>query len=103
MVDAWDVKEDGKYDPSKVVEAFVDGEMRKGIWKMTGKKGHFKYIQSEGVEMRDETIEEKGAGKFTDMAIEAKKQVLRTSFNKARENREEKAVGASRPDLTHGR
>ena len=58
------------------VDALVHGELRKGIWRITGKKGHYKYIQTEGVEMRDETIEEQGGGKLTGMAIDAKKHML---------------------------
>ena len=100
LVDHWDEKEDGKYDASKVVEAEVQGATRRGIWKMIGKHGHFKYIQSEGVEMRDETLEEKGIGKLTDMAIDAKKQVLLSNITTARENREENAVQAPQLDLT---
>ena len=49
--------EDGEYDASKVVDEFVDAEMRKGIWKMLGKKGHYDFIESEGVDTREETTE----------------------------------------------
>ena len=100
LVENWDEKEDGKYDASKVVEAEVQGATRRGIWKMIGKQGHFKYIQSEGVEMRDETLEENGTGKLTEMAIDAKKQVLLSNITTARENREENAVQAPQLDLT---
>ena len=37
LVEDWDEKGDGKYDPSKVTDAFVHGGTRKGIWKITGK------------------------------------------------------------------
>ena len=50
--------------------------------------------------MRDETIEEKGGGKLTDMAIDAKKQVLLRNITTARQNREENAVEAPQLDLT---
>ena len=42
----WNEKEDGKYDASKVGEAFVQGATRKGIWEMSGKKCNLKYIYS---------------------------------------------------------
>ena len=100
LVENWDEKEYGKVDPFKVVDALVHGELRKGIWRITGKKGHYKYIQSDGVEMRDETIEEQGGGKLTDMAIDAKKQVLLRNITTARQNREENAVEAPQLDLT---
>ena len=78
----------------------MQGATRKGIWKMICKKDHFKYLQSKCVEMRDETLEEKGTGKLTDMAIDAKKQVLLSNITTARENREENAVQAPQLDLT---
>ena len=99
LVEDWDEKDDGKYDPSKVVDALVHGGLRKGIWRMTGKKGHYKYIQAEGVEIGDETIEEQGGGKLTDMAIDAKKQVLLRHITTARQNREENAAEAPQLDL----
>ena len=78
----------------------MKGEVRQGIWRMIGKKGHFEHIECEGVEMREETVEEEGAGKLVEMANEAKKQVLRSSAVESRENREEKAVEISRRDRT---
>jgi len=79
LVDDWD-KEDGVYDASKVVSEFVGGEMRSGIWKMKGKKGHFEYVEKEGIMTRETTVEEQGAGKLVEAAIEAKSRVLRNSF-----------------------
>ena len=54
---------------------------------MLGKKGHFEDVQSEGILTRETAVEEQGAGKLVDMAIEAKKQVLRNSFTRARQDR----------------
>ena len=89
LVEDWD-KEDGVFDASKVLSAFVGGEMRSRICKMKDKKGHFEYVEKEGIMTRETTVEEQGAGKLLEMAMEAKKQVLRNSFTKARVTREEK-------------
>ena len=48
---------------------------------------------------RETTVEEQGAGKHVEAAIEAKSQVLRNSFTEGRKTREEKAVEAPRPAL----
>ena len=98
LVDDWD-EEDGKYDASKVVQEFVGGQTRSGIWKTKGKKGHYEYVEKEGIITRETTVEEQGAGKLVEAAIEAKSQVLRNSFTEGRKTREEKAVEAPRPAL----
>ena len=98
LVDDWD-EEDGKYDASKVVQEFVGGQTRSGIWKTKGKKGHYEYVEKEGIITRETTVEEQGAGKLVEAAIEAKSQVLRNSFTEGRKTREEKAVEAPRPGL----
>ena len=48
---------------------------------------------------RETTMEEQGAGKRLEFAMDAKKHVLRNSFTKSRMTREERAVEPSRPDL----
>ena len=61
LVEDWD-EEDGKYDASKVVQEFVGGQTRSGIWKTKGKKGHYEYVEKEGMITRETTVEEQGAG-----------------------------------------
>eukprot|EP00974_Lingulodinium_polyedra_P128309 11205542-Lingulodinium_polyedra.AAC.1 len=58
----WDEKEDGKYDPSKVVEEDVFGKKEKGIWKQVGKQGHLRYRERQATVVRDVTVEEEGSG-----------------------------------------
>jgi len=77
----------------------VGGQTRSGIWKTKGKKGHYEYVEKEGIITRESTVEEQGAGKIVEAAIEAKSQVLRNSFTEGRKTREEKAVEAPRPAL----
>ena len=91
LVDDWD-EEDGKYDASKVVQEFVGGQTRSGIWKTKGKKGHYEYVEKEGIITRETTVEEQGAGKLVEAAIEAKSQVLRNSFTEGRKTREERQL-----------
>ena len=66
---------------------------------MKGKKGNFEYVEKEGSMTRETTMEEQGAGKRLEFAMDAKKHVLRNSFTKSRMTREERAVEPSRPDL----
>ena len=96
LVDAWDPVEDGEFDESKVVEQKVFGKVQKGIWVLKGKKGHYEFEEHDGTLMREKTREEEGCGDLVDMAIEAKKEVLHGSFNKARENRDAIAIEAPR-------
>ena len=72
------------------------GKVQRGIWVLKGKKGRYEFQEHDGTWMREATMEEEGCGSLVDMAIEAKKEVLHSSFNKARENREAIAIEAPR-------
>ena len=50
---AWDEKVDGPWDPSKVVEEKIDGKMRKGIYKLVGRRGVWVREQFEGTQLKD--------------------------------------------------
>ena len=92
--DAWDEKLDGKFDPSKVVEAEVFGKVKRGIWKTVGRHGVFDYDQYDGTALKDVAIEENGAGDFVDQAIAAKSGAILAGFDANSSERTAKAVEA---------
>ena len=91
----WD-SDDGEYDKSKVVEAEVFGALKKGIWKVIGKKGHYKYTGYEDKEVQHNKIEDDGTGLFAAEAIRAKKAALLEGHAGAEKVRNDNAVQAKK-------
>ena len=90
----WD-DSDGKYTDEQVVEEEeVFGVVRKGVWKLLGKKGHFKYEGFDKTEVEHTREEEAGRSSLTPQAIAAKEKALLAGFNQREEERAKVAVEA---------
>ena len=46
--DKWNVEVDGAFDQEKVVEEFIFGKKRKGIWKVVGREGVWDFKDFQG-------------------------------------------------------
>ena len=70
--DKWNVEVDGAFDQEKVVEEFIFGKKRKGIWKVVGREGVWDFKDSQGRTVRKTSVEESGRKDIAGGAIEAK-------------------------------
>jgi hypothetical protein len=95
--EAWDETIDGKYDPAKVVERKVFGQVRKGIFKNVGREGVFDHDEYDGTTHKEITTEEAGEGPLVTQAIAAKSEVILASFDAESAQRSAKAVEATPP------
>ena len=92
--DCWNEKEDGKFDPEKVVEEVVFGEKKRGIWVLKGKKGHIRFEERDDQVMEDITREEKGSGDIVEHAVNTKRQALVNAMSAAASSRDAVTVDA---------
>ena len=93
--DDWD-SDDGEFDASKLTDELVFGEVKRWMWVLNGNTCHSAYDQSDDTLTRGNTLEIHCDGTLWGMAIESKKQGLRTRFNKTREHRDDVAIEAPR-------
>jgi hypothetical protein len=89
---AWDEKQDGKWDASRVVEEDVFGVRTKGVWKFLQQKGRHEFDEFDGTVTKDIAEEAKGSGNLAEQAVKAKSDVLLAAAATASKERELKAV-----------
>ena len=89
----------GKIDATKVTEAVVFGQKRKGIWKLKGREGVWDSIDEDFTEINDQTVEEDGEGTLTEQAINAKTKCMSDAMSAVRKARQELTVEAPRLGL----
>ena len=93
----WDPTSYGELDESKVVEETINGKSIRGIYVMTGKKGHYKVQSYDDRAQRQETEEHsrKDAKEmFADQALQNKVDAINAVFHENQRDREASAVAA---------
>jgi len=84
---------------SKVVEEVVFGKECKGLWRVIGKKGHFKFSEYDDKSMKLTTREHTGRGPFAAQALEAKTTAILASQQEIAKTRDNVSVQAKAFDL----
>ena len=72
----WNEKEDGVFDKSKEVEEFIMGKTRKGCWVFKGRAGVWEAQEEHTSKIKDERVEDEGAGVLQEAAMTQKKVIM---------------------------
>ena len=97
----WDTARHGEWDPSKEVEAWIDGAYRKGVWRSVGQEGVYDFEAYEDTGVEERVIEDDGKQEiFAEEAFQAKKQAALDTLHKQAKDREATSVKAKENDMT---
>jgi hypothetical protein len=97
LLEDWDTTDYGPADPTKVVEELLFGKLRKGIWRLVGKKGHYTFKEYDDRGVKVSTREHSGEGPFATQALEAKTQAFQASHDEAAKLRDNATVEGAKP------
>ena len=87
LVENWNTKLDGEFDPTKVLEKTIFGKLQKGIYVRRGREGVFKARRKDVTQSRDETVQDDGQGAFSEIAQAAKRETIRKDMQQFEKER----------------
>ena len=92
--DSWDAKKDGEYDETKLVTEKIFGQLKQGIWVLRGRSGVFEWTANEKKSFKRVTMEDDGAGPFSEQRHEKIMNELHSGLEQADKKRKENCVVA---------
>ena len=99
QVDAWDTEKYGQLDPEKVVTETVFDEVKKGVWLLEGKRGHYELEEFDERAFKERRIEDDGKEPFAEERQQAKRATVTDGLRTVSKARESKAIDMPTVDI----
>jgi hypothetical protein len=96
----WDEAKDGPLPKDKVVEHFVFGELRRGVFKEVGEAGRYDVEEYQDNALEEHLQHHDGTGPLAEQGLANKKEALQGVFQEAADGRDARAVQAPQQPLT---
>ena len=97
----WNPEKHGEWDPAKEVDHFVDGALRKGVWRQVGEEGVYDFEAYEDTGLEERVIEHDGEQEmFAEEAFQAKKQAALETMQKQAKDRDAVAVKGKEAEVS---